>query len=202
MCRRLHAQHCNAMHDFDPFTATLDEAQAQPGAYEVRGAVSQWAGAQQLTGRRAAYEADPLAGLAVCVCHDLVAPDWLAMAYMRAYYKVVNCQVRTWDEAFGPAFPKGRNLAAARRARRNRVKVALAVNEALRRDPTRTVGPALWQEIGEQVGEGKTRTEELWREALAIGMAVPVESIRLQAGVRRRQPASFGKLAGLRRLRR
>ena len=190
------------MSDFDPFTATLEEAQAQPDAHATRGAVWRWIGANRLTHERVAFEGNPLWGMAVCAVHDLVAPDWLASAFLRCYRKVASCEVKTWDEAFGPAFPKGRNLAAARRARFNRPKVALAFSDILQRDPTRAVDAGLWEEIGVRVGEGKTRAEELYREALAMGMASSAKSIRSRGGVLVSSPAKFEKRAGLPKRRR
>lgn len=44
------------MQSFDPFTATLEEAEGQPDAYDTRGAVWRWAGALDLMGGRAFYE--------------------------------------------------------------------------------------------------------------------------------------------------
>lgn len=177
---------------FDPFSTTLEQAQAEPDAYAVRGAVARWAGAQELLQRQAFFEVNPLDGIAVCCIHDLVAPEWLALAYLRGFYKVTGCQVRTWDEAFGPAFPKGVNLAARRRARRDRVHAIVVVKDMLDRDPGRPMDKAFWSEVGVAIGEGATRAEELWREALALGFA---------HHPRRSQPASFRKAAGVRRRR-
>jgi len=181
---------------FDPFTATLEEAQAQPDANEPRGAVWRACGAHMLMERRAYYEANPLDGMAVCAVHDLVAPDWLARAYLRGFRTVVNCEARSWDEAFGAPFPKGTNIAAARRARRNRVAVAVAFSDILQRDPSRPVDKALWEEIGARIGEGATRAEELYREALRMGAGLTAEQVRGPL-----RPAKSRKLAGVRRRR-
>lgn len=188
------------MTPFDPFTATLDVALARPDAYATRGAVWQWGGAQLLLGRREFYERHPLDGMAVCALHDLVAPDWLARAFLRGFYAVTNCRARTWDEAFGPAFPKGTNLASKRRARINRGKAALAFSDILRRDPQRAVDKGLWEEIGKLIGEGATRAEELYREALRMGMALSADAVR-RGRVHEPKPAKLGKRAGVRRKR-
>lgn len=173
---------------FDPFTATFEQAQAMPHAHAPRGPVAQWAGAQELLGRRPFFEANPLDGIALCCTRDLVAPEWLARAFLRGFYKVTTCRARSWDEAFGAALPKGANLAAARRTRENRLRVALAVTDITDRDPARATDKALFEAAGKAAGEGATRAEELWREALALRMAHKP---------RRSKPAGFAKLAGI-----
>jgi hypothetical protein len=99
---------------FDPFTATLEEAKAQPDAWADHGAVLRWGAAQQINRDREELEKSPIDGVAQCVRAGLVAPDWLAYAFLRQYGKVLNCQVATWDEAFGPAFPAGTHLSTHR----------------------------------------------------------------------------------------
>lgn len=183
------------MSNFDPFTATLEEAQAQSDADESRGAVDRYFGARELLHRRAYYEKDPLAGMACCAMYDLVAPEWLAKAYLRGYYKVSNCVVGSWDDAFGRPFPKGKHLASMRRAKRNRLKAASAFSDILRADPDRPVDKALFEEIGTRIGEGATRAEELYREAVRMGMASTAEKVR---GFAKLNPAKLRKPAGVR----
>lgn len=192
------------MKAFDPFKATLEEAQAQPDAYASRasadtvesGAVWRWGGAQRLLGNRAHYEAHPLDGAAVCAVHDLVMPGWLAEAFLKRYRDAAHAHVRTWDEAFGTPLKKGTNLAAYRRARVNRVKAALAFSNALQANPSRPVDKGLWDEIGREIGEGATRTEELYREAVRMNMALTAEQLRKRCGVRVR-PGRTPKPAGV-----
>jgi hypothetical protein len=94
---------------FDPWTATLEDAERELDAWaSPGGAVYRCARAQYIAARRDWYEDHPVDGVATCVRNDLVAPDWLARAFLRLYDKVLNCHVRTWDEAFGPAhYAKG-----------------------------------------------------------------------------------------------
>ena len=96
---------------FDPFTATLTEAQAQPDADVIPlGAVLKWGSAHVINERKVYYLEHPIDGVASCVRHGLIAPDWLAVAFIRQYDKVLNCRVATWDDAFGPARPTGKHL--------------------------------------------------------------------------------------------
>ena len=111
--------------NFDPFTATLEEAQAQPDADVMpRGAVMRWGTAQSVNWHRARYEQFPTEGVACCVQGGLVVPDWLARAFLAQYYKVLNCKVATWDEAFGPAFTSGTHLSTFRLRRRYGYQIA------------------------------------------------------------------------------
>jgi hypothetical protein len=91
------------MSAFDPFTATLDEAVAAD-------AVLLWGSAQRINEKKDYYAKHPIDGVAVCVRYGLIAPDWLAMAFIKQYDKVLTCNVSSWDDAFGPAHPKGIHL--------------------------------------------------------------------------------------------
>lgn len=106
------------MKAFDPFTATLEEALAQPDAHAPHGPVLRWGSAQRIIGNKAYYEQHPIDGVANCVRYGLVAPDWLAMAFIRQYDKVLECNVATWDDAFGPAHPTGKHLSTHKLKRR------------------------------------------------------------------------------------
>lgn len=104
---------------FDPFTATLAEAQAQPDAYVIpRGAVLKWGSAQGINDRKDYCLKHPIDGVARCVRAGLIAPDWLAEAFIRQYDQVLNCRVATWDDAFGSAHPPGKHLSTLRLKRR------------------------------------------------------------------------------------
>jgi len=198
---------------FDPFTATLEEAQAEPDAYAVRGAVHRYYGAQVLLDRRDYYMQHILEGVAVCMLHDLVAPRWLAARFLQAQSAVKWAELGSWDEAFGAPHPKGTQLAALRRRMRARVRVVNVVREFVQRHPgesveslyraasatgsDRAIGP-----IGEyalRLGVGKTLAEELYREAIAMGIAIPVAELRRRmAEPERLAPAKSRKLAGVR----
>lgn len=91
------------MSAFDPFTATLDEAISAD-------AVLLWGSAQQIMQKKDYYAKHPIDGVASCVRNGLIAPDWLAVAFIQQYDKVLTCNVSTWDDAFGPAHPKGNHL--------------------------------------------------------------------------------------------
>ncbi len=99
---------------FDPFTATLEEAKAQPDAWAEHGAVLRWGAAQQIARDREDLEKNPIHGVAKCVRAGLIAPDWLAYAFLRQYGQVLRCEVASWDEAFGTPFAPGKHLSTYR----------------------------------------------------------------------------------------
>jgi hypothetical protein len=112
--------------NFDPFTATLEEARAQPDAHATPdGAVLRWCVAQQITQDRERMEKYPIDGIATCVRHGLIAPDWLAFPFIRQYDKVLRYEVSTWDKAFGPAIAPGKHISTLRLMRLHGFQLAL-----------------------------------------------------------------------------
>lgn len=182
---------------FDPFSATLDDALAQPNAHGPAGAVWQWGGAQELLERRDHYAATPLDGMALCARHGIAPPEWLARSFLAAYDRVLNCRAKSWDDVFGQPFPKGTQLAALRRRRGSRIKVAAAVTRLVQSAPTRPVDLAFWEQVGREASEGKTNAEELYAEAIQMGVAPPYQALRRRAGAA--PPAKFRKVAGIRK---
>lgn len=99
------------MKTFDPFTVTCEDLRRQFGSdLQSRAELFQWGAAQSIIEQRARYEASPIDGIAACVEGGLVAPAWLASAFLRQYRKVTGFEVSTWDQAFGRAKPKGAHL--------------------------------------------------------------------------------------------
>jgi hypothetical protein len=186
---------------FDPWTATLDQALAAenessaPAAAPTR-PVFQWATAQDLQAARERIEAADgfavLQAVADCALHGLVMPDWLVVLYLRRYRRVQRLHVVSWDDetAFGRPYPKNSQLAALRRRRDNRMKAVLAFKARLSREPERAIDKELWAEIGREIGEGATRAEDLYRDALRRGFALKINRPRISrklAGIRRRR---------------
>lgn len=204
---------------FDPFLATLAEAMAEPNAHAAPdGAIAQFAAAQELLSRSEFFERNPLDGVAICMRAGLIAPDWLARAYLRAWRKVVGCQVGSLDEAFGAPFPKGKQLAAMRRRRVARVRIANVVSDLLSTHPEASL-KELWAaasatgseasdgpigQAARRLGVGKTEAEELYKEAVARGIAHDAAFIRKSLGHPAKppsRPAKSPKVAGLRKKR-
>jgi hypothetical protein len=118
---------------FDPWRATLDEAIAQQElsdqAKGPAGPLFQWQAVESVNALRAEIEAgDGFAALdavARCLRHDLVAPGWLARAFVAGYDKVLNCRAGSWDEAFGRPYPKRARLDTLRQRREIRGRLEL-----------------------------------------------------------------------------
>jgi hypothetical protein len=158
--------------DFDPWTATLDEAVAahEPwkrarGGDGPGGPIYQWAAAKAIEAEReAADSGDGFAVLACinqCVTHDLVAPEWLAYAFNRHYHRVLTCKVGSWDEAFGKPYP-GRHLEKLRIRREKGVRVWLRIRELRQSESRPPIDDALFETVGAELGIGKTLCAELY----------------------------------------
>lgn len=119
---------------FDPFTATLDEAKAQPDAYAIHGAVSKAAAAHMLIERRAAIEAgdgfDVLQAVAQCALYQLVIPRWLGDLFLQRFRQVQQLHVASWEDptAFGRPYPRV-DLALARLRRMKRLELSVFFSE-------------------------------------------------------------------------
>lgn len=112
------------MEAFDPFTATMEEALAQPNADAPHGPVLRWGAAQNILQRQDYFKKHPLEGISSCVRAGLIAPDWLATPFIRQYDSVLNCRVGTWDEAFGPANQTRQHLSTLRLRRLYGIQLA------------------------------------------------------------------------------
>jgi hypothetical protein len=64
----------------------------------------------------------------------------------------------------------------------------------------RAVDKALWEEIGHEIDEGTTRAEELYREALRMGIGQTAAVIRKSQGWPTR-PTTLRKVTGIKRRR-
>lgn len=104
-----------------------------------------------------------------CARCDLPLPEWAAKAYIRAFDSVLNCRVKSWDDAFGAPFPKGVQLHALRRRRLNRLRVHREVLELIKGDPLRPIDAGLFEEVGRKFHMAKTAAERLYYEAEKMG---------------------------------
>jgi len=174
---------------FDPWTATLDEAVRLDEECGDDKALSdptrplyQWHAASQVEQRRVLIDKGDgfavLACIRLCVTHGLVAPKWLAVAFNSRFDPVLDCRVASWDDpkSFGRPYPKGTHLSALRKARQNRHAVWVAVYEEVQRNSDVAIDKELFDRIGKPLGLGATLTEELFREAIALGRPHPKTS--------------------------
>jgi hypothetical protein len=133
----------------------------------VRRPLQQFLAASRCLGLKSAIEKGDggavLEAVAQCAAHGLVMPAWLALEYVERYQRVVTGQCREWSShlAFGPALSKGQNIAGLRaRTRDAPWAYDVAVN-LLSENPHRAIDRALYEEIGDAIGKGHTRTHKL-----------------------------------------
>lgn len=148
---------------FDPWTATFEEAKAaQDAVGRLDGPampLSQWCAVQEINTLRPTVEGgggfDTMDAVSRCIRHDLVAPAWLARAFLRRYDSVLNCRVGSWDEAFGRPYPKRARMDIWRLRRLKRWQLLNYFNEtgASRND-------AGWRAAAEALGITPRQAED------------------------------------------
>jgi hypothetical protein len=156
---------------FDPFAATEAQARSEPDAIGVPdGAFWKWQAAQRITDGRSKYEANPIHGVAACLRASITPPRWLVHSFLKQFDLVRDGGVRTWDEAFGPPYPKSVRLETHRP---NSVQAGLRdflLNsghlDQLFKGPKRTL-----------TGEELPRTKDGYKKAAEL-MGIPVKSIK------------------------
>jgi hypothetical protein len=120
-----------------------------------------------------------------CLLLKKPPPEWLRLAFIRAYESAAAFEIRSWDEAFGPPREKGAHLKAWKGYADLRYPVALSV--ALR-EPGETISPDLFDKIGSDLGIGKHKASDTYykhggRElAEAIEPLVPFLRDRINSG--------------------
>ena len=186
---------------FDPWTSTMEEALAMNGEDTGPAApIFQWDAAQQVLAfapPAAASGFDVLHCVALCAMRRLVMPDWLVRAFLVRYRAVQQLRVCSWDapQAFGPPYPKGTHVAALRRRRLSRMRVALEINKFISMHPELPLDGDELVRIGKLVGEGRTRVQELQAEAVKMRLMKSPGDQRGALGFPR-SPRRSRKLAG------
>ncbi len=125
-----------------------------------------------------------LAAVRECARCGLPMPEWVASAYIRSYDQVLNCRVKSWDEAFGQPFPKGSHINALRKRRELRFAVGLAVLDRVKRDPSTPIDKGLFEVVGEEFGIGASQAEELYYSAVDRGLPSAAEHKKKAGGKR------------------
>jgi hypothetical protein len=171
---------------FDPWTADVDSVVAAQGATRAAGdawfgdespwsPLAQWHAAQVILDVRADIDAGSgihlVGAVELCLVHHLRAPTWLLDAFSTRTRKVATAEVMSWDDeqALGRPFAKGSHRTAERESRAKAGAIYRAVVDAAWRGVA--IDKGLFEEVGESFSLGATRTEEIYRKALAeVGM--------------------------------
>ena len=156
---------------FDPFTATEAQARSQPGAVGVPdGAFWKWQAAQRITDDQSQYEANPIHGIAACLRARITPPQWLVHSFLKQFDLVRGGGARTWDEAFGPPYPKSVRLKTLRpKSVQAGLRDFLLNSGYLDQLFKGTKRPL--------AGEGLPRTEDGYKEAAKL-TGIPVKTIK------------------------
>lgn len=121
------------MNEFDPWTATIDEALAADAVhpapfYEPDRPLYQWNAAREIEALRPSIENGDgfavLDAVSRCARQGLALPHWLAVEFLRRYDAVLQCRAGSWDEAFGRPYPKRVRLLNLRQPRAKRWALA------------------------------------------------------------------------------
>ncbi len=163
---------------FDPWMATFEEAKAEQDRWlssgnDLNSPVApfyQYCAACAITDLKKAIEGGDgfsvLEAVSLCLWRGLVAPNWLAKAFLVRYRTVVNCNADSWDDpsVFGKPYPKGKHLAALKKRRFLSPFVAHKVAEIRAKDPEnrRPIDKGLFEEVGDHFGIKATLTEDLY----------------------------------------
>ncbi len=150
---------------FDPWTATWEEAE-RLGGDGGDGEYDKWqhnpmfqkqAAARVLSREKAVQDGDGCALLACvrdCLEYGLSVPGWVTAAFIACHDRVAGLHVASWDEAFGPPFPKNTTISAEKKRQELSVSVYLDVEELRRkRRGTRALrGEDVFERVGEKHG--------------------------------------------------
>ena len=102
--------------------------------------------------------------IAICARLEIPLPRWASSAFSNTFYKVLNCEFGSWDEAFGSPLPKGAQLKSARRRQEVRIKLYSRVNEIIRNERC-PVDDFLFLRVGREFDVGKTACKEIYYKA-------------------------------------
>ena len=156
---------------FDPFATTEAQARSEPDAVGVPdGALWKWQAAQRITDDQSQYQANPIHGIAACLRARITPPQWLVHSFLKQFDLVRDGGARTWDEAFGPPYPKSVRLKTLRpksvQAGLRDFLLNSGYLDQLFKGPQRTLA-----------GEGLPRTEDGYKEAAKL-TGIPVKTIK------------------------
>jgi len=113
-----------------------------------------------------------LHALSTCLTHELTMPDWVKKSFIEAHKKIVTLEVNKLEDVFGSTKQKGKHAAAIRKKMKLSKLVFFEVGVAVR--DGKAVDIALFEEIGNKLGLGKTLVSEYYYEELEFYGAPPL----------------------------
>lgn len=114
---------------------------------------------------------------AVALCHmqEVVAPKWVATAFVQATRAWRYKRTKERGEAFGPG-PKGKHIASALRKRHLKLAVYNDISAEVEADTA--IDDVLFARIGKAHGLSVTLVKELWRVAREEYEGLPLLTAR------------------------
>lgn len=98
-----------------------------------------------------------------CAKYEIAMPDWVAKAFLEQSDKMLNFEVRSWDDVFGKMHNR-KHLDAQRVRKKKKNPVFYAVME--RRQVNQPVDEHLFSQVGEEHGIKKSLVSDLYYEKL------------------------------------
>lgn len=107
-----------------------------------------------------------LEAVALCLAHGLVAPGWLAAAFVMRYERAAVGDAKSWSdtEVFGAAVPAGLNVSGVRARQQLGPRAYSVALQLLADDPSRPIDKGFYEGVGSEIGRSATAAETLVRE--------------------------------------
>lgn len=157
---------------FDPFKSSFEEAmELAKDDISPTSPIFQWSDAQEISKQKSLIDAGDgfavLACIRKCVARGLIAPEWLAYAFISRYDSVLTSRAKSWDDsiAFGMPYKKGTNINAQRKKRMLMFAVYNDANQKLFENPALPIDSYFFEELGKKFALGKTLTSEYYYTA-------------------------------------
>lgn len=99
-----------------------------------------------------------------CFDQELVAPKWVVSAFFSATNRWYQLETKELGAALGLAWPKGKNLSAARKRRRLTCAVLIEIIKAT--ESGHAIDDELFASVGKKFNIGKTLAKQYYREDL------------------------------------
>lgn len=110
--------------------------------------------------------------LMACAHSRAPMPGWASKAYLAAFEACRTAKVKSWDDVFGEPWPKGTSRTATHRRLTTMWPLFHEINKRKIGNPALPIGVALFEEVGQQFGIGKTLASEFYYEAKRLSKLI------------------------------
>jgi hypothetical protein len=90
-----------------------------------------------------------------CLLLKRPLPEWLRLAFLRAYDSATGYEIKSWDDAFGRPHAKGTHLQKERRKLQLRFDIIRRIKELASEMP---IDERLFEKVGKELGIGGSTT--------------------------------------------